>query len=252
VRTQTAAALLGRNALPISLARAFVNVWELLLKLMGLGPLPWAAAVAGMILMIKRHKFKAMWMFLGVLLLPLFLTNEVKKDTFGLDENHFFLLALVALPMGGECIRTVFAGLGRRRIYGVLALGVVTVFSIVSFYRTYGALSPSDTDLYYSPKLMRLTEALKGISASKVLYIDSAVNGPGFFIQEVLVYLKRNPGRYVREPGGTEPREKEYYLLAKEGSLGMGPKEKVVKVRDYRDYGYDGLALYRVTKPRDK
>ena len=243
-RVQAAEALRSGNAPAVPMAKAFEIVWRLLRKL--LGPLFWGAAAAGMILMIKRYKRRALWLFSGALVLLLFLTYERKVGRLDSCENYFFLMPLIALPLGLECVRTLFAGLGRRRIYGVVALGAVALYSVVSFH---GPNVRKLNDRWnYPHELIQLTEALKGIPAASVLYIDNIVNRPGFNPPEVLVYLKRNPQKYVSGPGGVEPQEQEYYLLTFENRMESVPQEEAVKVRDYRAYGYDGLALYRVTR----
>ena len=245
VRQQTAAAFQcpGYNG-PIPLTAVFGVVWGLLLRL--LSPWLWGAAVVGMILMIKRHRFRAAVLFLGAFLLPLFLMYKTKSNTLGFDENYFFLLALIALPLGLEFVRAFFVGLGRRRIYGVLALGVAAVCSVASFHRAN--ILPLDIRWYYCPGLIRFTEALKGIRAASVLYIDYALNRPGFYVQDVLVYLRRDPVKFSYDVGFNEPREQEYYLLTKDSLIGKVPKKKAVKVRDYGVYGYDGFGLYLITR----
>ena len=236
---------------PIPLKAAFAVVWELLRRL--LSPLFWAAAGAGLIFMVRRHKLKAAGFFLGVSVLPLFLTYRVSENTLNFDENYFFLLALIAIPLGLELARIFFAGLGRRRLFGIAAVGLVAVFFVFSCHPA--SVRPLNGRWYYPPKLMRLTEALKGIPATSVLYIDNVVSQPSeFYAMEVLPYLNRNPQKYVSGiggRGGIDPEEKEYYLLTMEGFLGKLPKEDVVKVRDYRAFGYEGLVLYRVTRSRE-
>ena len=247
IRLQTAAALMARDVVPVSWAKAFEMGWELLLGLMGLGPLPWVAAVAGAVFMIKRHKFRALWMFLGVLLLLLFQINQ--NNTFGLSGDHFFLSALVALPLGLECVRAFFSGVGRRRIWGVIALGVVVVCCAGSYYREN--LQRFSLLLKDSRKEVRLTETLKMIPGGTALYLDDDLNRFGLATQTVLVYLKRDPLKFQYVPGQTKPSEKEYYLLTLDSHKGNVPIMKAVKVRDYGAYGFEGVVLYRVTQSPD-
>ena len=244
-----------QNAVPrVPMTMAIEVVWGFLRTLLGLGPLPWVAAVAGMILMIKRYKFRALCLFLGALILPLFLAYKINMGTLDrAGESCFLLFPLIALSLGLECVRGFFSGLGRRRLFGIAAVGLVAVFFVFSCHPA--SVRPLNGRWYYPPKLMRLTEALKGIPATSVLYIDNVVSQPPEFqAMEVLPYVNRNPQKYVSGiggRGGIDPEEKEYYLLTMEGFLGKLPKEDVVKVRDYRAFGYEGLVLYRVTRSRE-
>ena len=233
---------------PVPWSAAFGTAWELLQQQFGLGPLPWAAAVAGMIFMLRRHKFRSLWLFLGVLPLSLFLIYKIRTDTLLNQKNYFLLLALIALSLGMEFLRVLFSGLCRRRICGIVALGLCAIYPVVSFHKANSSLGPRDTDLYFEPRLISLTEDLKSLPAGEALYIDNALNRPGFYIQEVLVYSKRNPETYSYRRGVSEPPEKEYYLLTMDSLIDKLPQGDAVKVRDYRAYGFDGLALYRITR----
>ncbi|MFH1208773.1 MAG: hypothetical protein V1673_04370 [Candidatus Omnitrophota bacterium] len=243
IQLQITAASLSHNTMPISLAKAFRIVWELQLKL--LNPWLWGAAVAGMIGMVVRYRWRALWLFSGVLSLPLYLIYKIKTGTLDHYEDYFFLWALIALPVGLECVGALFTGLGRRKSYGVMALGVVALCAIHSFHRS----SEWDTIRWnYSDKIIRLVDVLKGIPATAVLYIDDDLNRADpdpFYVQQVLFYLERNPWKYLYFSGKTEPMETEYYLLTTADKAGQLPQGRGVKVRDYRECGYDGVVLYR-------
>ena len=246
IQAQVVGAIQCGNVPAASMTKVLERVWKMLSIL--LSPLWWGVAVAGMILMIKRYKFRALWFFFGVFVFLFVLTLKTKMGTLDFCESYFFLLALIALPLGLEFVRALFVGLGRRRACGVIALGVVALYFVAPFHRAN--VRELHGRWYYSPKLTRLTEALKEIPPTSVLYIDNVLNRPGFNIPDVLLYLRRNPQKYMSGFGGKEPSEKEYYLLTFENQIGSVPQGEAVKVRDYRAYGYDGLALYRVTTPR--
>lgn len=233
-----------RNAVPVTWAKAFEMVWELLRRL--LDPLLWWGGAIGMILMIKRHGLKALWLFSGASVLPLFLIYKIKTGTLDFHEDYFFLLPLMGLPAGLECVRAVFTGLGRRRFYGMMALGAAAVFFILLFCRVNR--TPPYSRYYYPPELIRLTEDLKRIPAAEILYIENVINQPGLYIQDVLAYLKRDPKKYAYLAGANEPRERKYYLLTWEDLRGKVPLKEAAKVRDYSAYGYPGLTLYHVTR----
>jgi len=228
---------------PILWSRAFEIVGGLLLKLWG--PFVWGAAITGMGLMIVRHKLKALWFFLGALSLPLFLIYKVKQGSLDYLENYFFLLALVALPVGLECVRGLVSRAADRRGYGMIALGMIVLCSIYSFHRFHE--QPPASQAYYSGPI-RVTEDLKNVPATAALYIDDDLGRCGFECQTMLVYLRRNPIRYQYYPGRTRPPEKEYYLLTKKNFLGKTAQGEGVKARDYRADGCDDLALYRMTR----
>jgi hypothetical protein len=251
----------GHHTWPVPLPEAFRSVWKLLLRL--LNPWFWGAAVAGTVVMVLRYRWRALWFFFWALSLPLYMVYKVKTGTLDDNEDYFFLLALAALPMGLECVRALFSGLGRRRIYGVIALGVVAFCTIQSLRQP----STWDKIRWNLPdKLIRLTEALKGIPATAALYVDYDLKIPGDAMANspyVLFYLTRNPVHYQYFPSKTrltkdgycpyktEPTENEYYLLTMD-KTGQTAREGGVKVRDFKTYGYDGLALYRFTRAQEE
>ncbi|MFA5168803.1 MAG: glycosyltransferase family 39 protein, partial [Candidatus Omnitrophota bacterium] len=142
----------GSNTVPVQMTEAFEMVGQLLLRLFS--PWLWGAAVAGMVVMIMQYRLRALWLFLGMLPLELLLIYKIKTGTLDIVEDYFFLLALIALPVGLECVRALFVKLGHRRSYGMIALGVVALCSIVSFHRV-NVLS-SDFRLYCPHELIRL------------------------------------------------------------------------------------------------
>ena len=260
IRTQSMAAFHHPHSMPVQMTKAFEIVGGLLSKLFS--PWLWGAAAAGMVVMIVRYRLRALWLFLGALSLPLFLVYKVKTAALDIIEDYFFLLALIALPVGLECVRALFVRLGRRRSYGMIALGVVAFCSIVSFHRSNA--QPPDLRLQYSHELARLFEALKCIPATSTLYIDDDLTLPRSPPQMMLAHLSRNPEkyryysgkadpqRYPCTPEKTEPPEMEYYLLTAEDKTSKAPKREGIKVRDYRAYGFDGLALYRITRSQNE
>ena len=76
--------------------------------------------------------------------------------------------------------------------------------------------------------------------------MDNDLIRPGFIPQMMLAHLSRNPEKYLYYPEKTEPPEMEYYLLTAEDKTSKAPKREGIKVRDYRAYGFDGLALYQI------
>ena len=248
IRTQSMAAFHHPHSMPVQMTKAFEIVGGLLSKLFS--PWLWGAAAAGMVVMIVRYRLRALWLFLGALSLPLFLVYKVKTGTLDFREDYLFLLALIALPVGLECVRALFVRLGRQRSYGMIALGVVAFCSMVSFHRS-NAL-PSDSRLQYPHELIRLFEVLKCIPATSALYMDNDLIRPGFIPQMMLAHLSRNPEKYLYYPEKTEPPEMEYYLLTAEDKTSKVPKREGIKVRDYRAYGFDGLALYRITRSQNE
>ncbi|MFA5391719.1 MAG: glycosyltransferase family 39 protein, partial [Candidatus Omnitrophota bacterium] len=242
IRMQSAATVHLVHSVPVRMTEAFEIVGQLLLRL--LTPWLWGAAAAGMVVMIMRYRLRALWLFLGMLPLELLLIYKIKTASLDFSEGYFFLLALIALPVGLECVRALFVRLGHRRSYGMIALGVVALCSIVSFQR-FNAMH-SDGRLNYTHELIRLFEALKCIPATSALYIDDDLTLPGYSPQMMLAYLSRNPEkyryysgkadpqRYPCTPGKTEPPEMEYYFLTAEDKTGEAPKREGIKVRDYR------------------
>ncbi|MBU9889648.1 MAG: hypothetical protein KTQ49_07260, partial [Candidatus Omnitrophica bacterium] len=174
-----------------------------------------------------------------------YLVYKLKIQTFDPNEKYFFFLPLIALPVGLEFVRVFFAGLGRRRICGVVALGVVAACSVVPFNWVKG-MTP-DSPLYLSAESIPLIEALKGVPPTEALYIDGGLNWL-LTIPTVLIYLKRDPQIYHSSPGNVLTSKTEYYLLTTEFLPSNMPQTEAVKVRDYRACGYDDLALYRITK----
>jgi hypothetical protein len=216
-----------------------------------LSPWLWGVAAAGMVVMVVRYRWKALWLFSWALFFLLHLIYKLKTGTLDLNADYFFLLALIALPAGLECVRTLFARLGHRRSYGVIALGVAAFCAIYSFHR---ASAWHDARWNYPDKFIQLTEVLKGIPASAALYVDQDLKlpgEPGVISRLLLLNLMRNPWKYCYSPRETEPKEMEYYLLTMD-KAGQAAREGGVKVRDFQAYGWEGLVLYYFAPPQEE
>jgi len=260
IQTQTLAALHNPHSLPVSMTEAFKIVGRLLSNLFS--PWLWGAALAGIAVMIARYRLKALWLFLGVLPLELFLIYKIKTATLDIFEEYFFLLALIALPVGLEFVRTVFIKSGFRQSSGILALGVVAFCSIVSFHQVN--VLRADSQSSYAPELSRLLETLKHIPATSALYIDDDFTLPGFSTNMILASLSRNPEKfryysgkpapqkYRNAPEKTEPPEMEYYLLTVKDKTGKMPGREEDIVWDYGVCGFDDFALYHITRSENK
>lgn len=246
VRQQLAIAYRCRNALPVRFEEATGMFWELLKRLMVWWI--WVAAVGGIGVMLMKHRLKATWLFMCSWLLPAYLIFKIKEGTLDFDENYFFSLSLVALPVGMEFFRELAISVGKRRVYGLLVLGMISAV-IVSSYWTVNQQIP-DPRLNYSQELRKLTNDLKHIPLTAALYIDKRLNKLGFYIQVVLVYLGRNPEKCQYFMERTIPLEEEYYLLTKESLIKQIPGPEKFKIKDYRDLGFQDVVLYRINPSR--
>lgn len=244
IRRQTATALQYRHTLPCSWQAAFESTFSLMGKL--LSPWLWWLAPAGMITMISRHRIKAVWFLAGALIPSFFITYKIKTGAIELLADYLLLVSLVGLPLALECVRAFSAKCVRQKIFVGAVLGAAAFFLIMSFHRSNGPLFYK-TQWYYSPEAVRLTEDLRKIPKGEALYLDWGLFPAKVFVQDVLVYLKRDPQRYLyRGEGMPPPPEASYYLLISEEQIDSVSARDIVSIKDYSSIGLKGIALYQV------
>ncbi len=244
MQRQTAEAFRSQNFVSISWRAAFSVAWSLWQRL--LPPFLWLTSVAGMVLMIGRSKLKAVWCFSAALVFPLFLIYKIKAGTLDHTEDYFFPLSILALPLALEFVRRLFAGIGRRKVWGPIWLGGISLFFILSFHQANQG--PLNGKWYYPSHHVLFTEALREIPTIEALYFDVAVNNVGVPAQDVLVRLGRHPLKYQWYQPEIQPPERSYYLVTLESPLKGAVRKNAVKVRDFKEFGFEGVGLYRVTR----